>query len=363
MVKLFLSGDVMLGRGIDQIQHYRSDPILYEHYTNTAEQYVLLAEQESGPIPRAVAPDYVWGDALVAINDARPDLRIINLETAVTTASTPEPKGINYRMEPRNAVILKTFGIDCCSLANNHVLDWERDGLLETLSRLRQTGIHATGAGRDLAEAQLPAILEHSRHGRVIVLAVAVESSGVPEHWAAANDRSGVNFLRMDGEALRTLSAQLRCERRPGDIVIVSVHWGGNWGYEVPDEHVSFAHALIDEAGIDIVHGHSSHHPMPIEIYRGKPILYGCGDFLNDYEGFIGRKHLRGDLVLAYVVTFDAGPDRQLRSLSMIPFQIRKFRLNRASLESAEWLSRTLTEHSQRFGTQFRLAPDGTLAV
>lgn len=73
-------------------------------------------------------------------------------------------------------------------------------------------------------------------------------------------------------------------EKRLGDITVVSVHWGSNWGYEVDDRQIDFAHRLIDE-GVDVVHGHSSHHPRPIEVYREKLILYGCGDTVDDYEG------------------------------------------------------------------------------
>lgn len=85
---------------------------------------------------------------------ARPDLRIANLETAITTASTPAPSGINYRMEPRNAAVLTSFGIDCCALANNHALDWGAEGLLETVSTLKRLSISSAGIGRHLAEAQ-----------------------------------------------------------------------------------------------------------------------------------------------------------------------------------------------------------------
>lgn len=83
----------------------------------------------------------------------------------------------------------------------------------------------------------------------------------------------------------RDAKAHLSHVRRPGDRVVLSLHWCGNWGYEIAREHRDFAHAVIDEAGIDLLHGHSSHHPMGIELYHGKAILYGCGDFLNDYEG------------------------------------------------------------------------------
>ena len=86
--------------------------------------------------------------------------------------------------------------------------------------------------------------------------------------------------------------------RRTGDVVVMSIHWGPNWGFEIPEEHRRFA--LIDNAGVSIVHGHSSHHPIAIEVYRNRLILYGCGDFLNDYEGISGYEEFLDDLTLRY---------------------------------------------------------------
>ena len=104
-----------------------------------------------------------------------------------------------------------------------------------------------------------------------------------------------------------------RLIRRNTDVVVVSVHWGSNWGYDVPDAHVEFAHRLVD-GGVDVVFGHSSHHPRPVEIYRGHPILYGCGDLINDYEGIGGHERFRDDLRLLYLVTLDAPHPRTARA-------------------------------------------------
>jgi poly-gamma-glutamate synthesis protein (capsule biosynthesis protein) len=117
---------------------------------------------------------------------------------------------------------------------------------------------------------------------------------------------------------------------------VASIHWGTNWGYEVPPAHVRFARRLVD-GGVDVVHGHSSHHPRPIEVYRNRLILYGCGDFINDYEGILGHEEYRPDLTLMYFPTFDA-ISGELRDLRMTPMQLRKLRLNRAAPEDARWL-------------------------
>src|SRR5690606_16095201 len=137
--------------------------------------------------------------------------------------------------------------------------------------------------------------------------------------------------------------------KRPGDVAVASIHWGGNWGYEIPEEHRRFAHALIEHAGIDVVHGHSSHHPKAIEVFRDRPVFYGCGDFLNDYEGIPGYDEFRGDLVLMYFPRLEAGTGRLVR-LEMVPLRIRRFRLEILPPEDREWLRRTLDRECRRFG-------------
>ncbi len=354
MTTILLTGDVMIGRGIDQILQRPNSPELYEPFVQSALTYVALAEQRNGPLPRRVPCDYVWGDALKPMRAA--DLTIINLETAITCAEEPAPKGINYRCHPANVDCLSAAGIDCCVLANNHVLDWGEKGLLETLDALEATGLAYAGAGRDLDRAEAPAMLSLPGGGRVLVYALGAPSSGVPRSWTATPHRSGVNLLDNHDLALERLGSGIAADKRDGDIVIVSIHWGPNWGYDIPHEDPNFAHRLVDEAGADIVHGHSSHHPKAIELYRSKPILYGCGDFLNDYEGISGHERYRPDLALAYLV--DTGD----RTVTLLPYRIARFRLNRAGDEEAQWLAATMDRECRQFGARVEVA-DGLMRL
>jgi poly-gamma-glutamate synthesis protein (capsule biosynthesis protein) len=150
--------------------------------------------------------------------------------------------------------------------------------------------------------------------------------------------------------------------KRDRDIVVASIHWGGNWGYEIPHERIQLAHKLLDSANIDIIHGHSSHHPMGIEIYNNKPIIYGCGDFLNDYEGISGYEEFRDDLTLMYFVRM-APLTGKLVSLEMVPMQIRRFRLHRASESDTLWLHDTLNRECKKFKNRVELTDDNTLMV
>jgi poly-gamma-glutamate capsule biosynthesis protein CapA/YwtB (metallophosphatase superfamily) len=359
-ITLFLCGDVMLGRGIDQILPRPGDPALREPYVSSATSYVDFAERANGPIAKPVDFAYVWGDALERV---QPDLRIINLETAITTSSDFAPKGINYRMHPDNVRALTTAEIDCCALANNHVLDFGEAGLVDTLATLEKAGIRSAGAGRDAVQAEAPAVMKVAGKGRVLVFAFGSTSSGIPPAWAAGEDVPGVSLLEdLSERTVMGIAERVQAAKRPGDLAVASIHWGGNWGYEVPRDQRRFARQLIDRAGFDVVHGHSSHHPKAIEIHEGRPILYGCGDFLNDYEGIEGYEAFRDDLVLMYLPRI-APVDGTLIDLRLVPFQIRNFRLNRTSRDDAAWLADVLDRESRRFGTQVAMNEDNTLAI
>jgi poly-gamma-glutamate capsule biosynthesis protein CapA/YwtB (metallophosphatase superfamily) len=360
-VSLALVGDVMTGRGIDQILPHPSPPVLYEEAVESAVDYVALAEFANGPIRRRVGFDYIWGAALAELDRRQPDVRIVNLETAVTRANRPEPKGINYRMSPDNVPCLTAAAVDCCVLANNHVLDWGRDGLAETLAVLTGAGLKTAGAGLTVAEAAAPAVLPLPGGVRVLVYGLACPSSGVPPDWEATATRSGVHLVEPSAAAIAPLAERIGADRRPGDLVVVSIHWGRNWGYAVPAADRAFAHALVEAAGVDVVHGHSSHHVKAVEICNGKPVLYGCGDFLNDYEGIRGYADYRSDLTLMYVAEFDA--DRRLVDVAMVPFKIRNFTLARPNAADVAWLHDVMRRECHHFGADVRLDDDGALRL
>jgi poly-gamma-glutamate synthesis protein (capsule biosynthesis protein) len=352
-VQLFLCGDVMTGRGIDQIQLSPGKPLLHEAYVHSALDYVALAEQKNGPIPRGVPPGYVWGDGLGELERRRPDVRLVNLETAVTESDDAWPgKTVHYRMHPANTACLTAAGVDCAVLANNHVLDWGHSGLAETLTTLQKAGICVAGAGRDEREAAKPAVLATRAGGRVLVFAFAMTSAGTPAGWAATPRRPGVCMLPdCSGASAEFIGTRIAEYRRPGDVVVVSIHWGPNWGYEVDPARQGFARALIDRAGVDIVHGHSSHHPIAVEMHASKPILHGCGDFINDYEGIRGHDAYRPDLALMVFVSLDPTGGRAA-DLRVVPLCRKQFRLYHACETDLAWLLMMLNREGAATGTR-----------
>jgi len=194
LLTAFLCGDVMTGRGIDQILPHPSDPRIHEPYVEDAREYVRMAEAANGPVPRPVPLPYIWGAALEELARVAPDARIVNLETSVTRSDDHWPgKGIHYRMHP------------------------------------------------DL-------------------------------------------------------------------------------------------------------------------------ILYGCGDFLEDYEGIAGYEEFRDDLTLMYFPTWQPETDR-LERVRMTPMRIRNLRAHYATAAEAEWLRSTLGRISLPFGARVEHVADGTVAL
>jgi poly-gamma-glutamate capsule biosynthesis protein CapA/YwtB (metallophosphatase superfamily) len=376
VVKIFLCGDVMTGRGIDQILPYPSNPELKEPFVKDARDYIIFAEEVNGKINYPVSFDYIWGDALKELEKEKVDIRIINLETTITTSNNFLPKGINYRMNPKNIDVLKVFKVDVACLANNHILDFGEEGLLETIETLKKNGILTVGAGKNIEEASKPAVIKidpfqkvsvESEKVSVIIFNYADVSSGVPIWWKAEKNKAGVNLITDKREfeygltfpQINTdyntdkngLYPRLSALYPRSSVVIFSIHWGPNWGYEISEGERNFAYRLIDEANVDIVFGHSSHHFKGIETYKGKLIIYGAGDFINDYEGIGGYEEFRGDLVLGYVVEIE---NLKINKLTLLPFRIKKFRLNYCTDEEIDWIFNVLKRESKIDGSMIK---------
>lgn len=344
----------MTGRGIDQILPTPGDPQIFESWVKSAERYVELAEDRTGPIPRRVPPEYIWGDILAELRHLDPDAFIVNLETAVTDRGRPWPgKGIQYRMHPANVGCLTAAGVDVVTLANNHVMDWSLPGFLQTLRTLVRSGIRAVGAGSTAEEAWSAATVGTPEGNRVVVLGAGSVTSGIPSRWAASPGRPGVALLPdlSDATVAKVARAVEEAEIRAGDLVVLSVHWGGNWGYPIPIGHRRFAHRVIDTAGVHVVHGHSSHHPLGVEVHRGHPIIYGCGDLITDYEGIRGHEEYRGELGALYLPTIDPS-DGTLTRFELLPTEMKRFRLTHPSHEDVQWLADVLDRESAELGTR-----------
>lgn len=361
---LFFCGDVMTGHGIDPLLHPSDFLSPAERSVKAALEYVREAEsaQPDTPLPRPVCFEYPWGDALALLKREQPDLRLVNLEASITARGTPAAPRAHARLPPQHLPTLAALGVDGAVLANHHALDWGHEGLNDTLTALRQAGIAGVGAGRDRSEAEQEGQWLVPGKARVRLFAFGHASSGLSSDWAAADNRPGINWLdALDGEAIAQIARRIRQSRREGDIVLVSLHWGGCWGYEVSAEQRDFARALIDEAGVDLVWGHCAHHPQPIEVYRGRLILYGVGDFQGATSAGGGHEEFRPDLAALYLPRL--APDGSLRDLRLWPLRVHLFRLKRAGASDSHWLARALSRACRAHGTALELQGDGSLRL
>ena len=360
---IFLCGDVMLGRGIDQIMKYKNDPTLYESSVSNAKYYVPKEMAIYTEPNKFVSYDYFWGDLLLEPLFIKSNLKIINLETSITSNNEHENKAVLYKMNPKNISIFDAIGRDSLylNMSNNHVLDWKLQGLKETINTLTDARIKFGGIGNNILEASKPTIIQINNN-RILIFSYGDIDSGIPQHWKATYEIPGVNLINsrdpIKKKTKNTVAQHINKYYQKGDFVVVSIHWGSNWGFEVESYHEQFAHYLIDNANVDIIHGHSSHHVRPIEIYHNKLILYGCGDFITDYEIIKDPKHeyFISDISVAYFTQYKyENQEKKLSSLILVPYTIHNMKLIKVSTDKINTFTNKLNKICQKYNTHFEI--------
>jgi poly-gamma-glutamate synthesis protein (capsule biosynthesis protein) len=300
------------------------------------------------------APEFPWGDTLPLLKAA--DWRFCNLECVIADGGAPwsaYPKAFHFRSAAKNVAVLGAARIDAVSLANNHVLDYGYDALVEMLEILDGAEILHAGAGRNFEEASRMATAEV--RGRKLGLLAFTDNE--PE-WEASADRPGIFYVPVEPEDPRAaqLLESVRSDAAAVDLLIVSAHWGPNWGYAPPEEHVRFAHALV-EAGAGVVFGHSSHVFRGVEFYRDRPIIYGAGDFIDDYAV---DEVERNDESFIFVLETEDGTPRGLR---LHPTVIRNFQARQASRTEGKRIAGKMRQLCRAFHTPANWSDQGHLAL
>ncbi len=246
------------------------------------------------------------------------DLAICNLECPLSTHGAMTPLKLDdrgrakrneylFRAPPSQAKRLSDAGFDAVTLANNHVMDYGAQALLETLDHLDHAGLQHTGAGADEEAARRPLILQAA--GQTIAVLAYVSASTLPgiEHFAATQELAGTVFVHGDGhgrpreQTRALLRNDLAAAREHADFVVVCLHWGREAGREPKPLQSSLAHWCID-CGADMVVGHHPHVLQGVELYRGRPIAYSLGNFAfptrwesNHYSGALELRLRDGD--------------------------------------------------------------------
>lgn len=318
---IILFGDVMLGRGVD-------------------------AEWRAGK-----PADAFWGTVLPVLRSV--DGVFANLECAITAHAgrwSRTPKVFHFRASPATTSILRAANIRWVSLANNHSMDFEPQGLLDTLAHLDQAGIAHAGAGHDREEAMAPSMVTV---GGLRIGLIALTDNEEP--FAAREGRPGTWYTPIvpTDSVLAPIAERMDALRRSGaTLVIVSVHWGPNMVVEPPPHHRAFAHALIG-LGADVVHGHSAHLVQGVELWRGRPILYDAGDVLDDYAV---DPVLRNDHGMLFRLGVD--PDGPAM-LTMLPLRLSFAQVDLAEGETAAMICARMGRLSAALGTTLDRCPDG----
>jgi len=320
--RLGFAGDVMLGRNVDE--RYRE-----------------------GRRP----PAAVWGDLRDRLRTL--DGLFVNLECCLSTRGeqwTETYRPFHFRATPDWALAaLDAAGVRWANLANNHLMDYGETALRDTLDRLDAAGIARSGAGRDLDEARAPATVEvpgSDADGLRIALVSATDNT--PE-FAAGPASPGTAHLDIgDREAAReVMGDQLaRARETDPDFLVVSLHWGPNKVVEPNERFRAFGRWLADR-GVDLVHGHSAHVFQGVEVRDGTPILYDCGDFVDDYAV---DPDLRNDRSFLFEVGVEDGEVAEVR---LVPTEIERCAVREAGEQAAAWSRDRMRELSAPFGTEF----------
>jgi len=313
-MKIALVGDVMLGRLVNETL-------------------------------KTMPPAYPWGNTIALLKEC--ELRICNLESVLSDRGEPwghTPKTFHFRSDAKNVESLTTAGINLVSIANNHALDYEYEGLFEMKSVLKNAGIAAAGAGKNLADASKPSQI---KIGGMTVAFIAFTDN--EEQWQATDQLAGIYYVPVkpgDVRALRLFELVKQTKAR-ADIVIVSAHWGGNWGYQPPPEHILFSRMLVDN-GADILYGHSPHVVRGIELYRGRPIFYSTGDFIDDYAV---DELERNDESFIFVIEIAGG---RITKLQLHPTMISHMQAGFAGPRDAREIAAKMQQLCSRLGTESR---------
>lgn len=318
-MKFLFVGDVMLGRLVNEI----------------------LQEKP---------PAYPWGDTLPVFQDV--DIRICNLECVISDRGSPwtaTPKVFHFRSDARNIETLKIAGIDVVSLANNHALDYGYSAMLDMLKILDDAGIHHAGAGVNFNEASRPALLEKGG----IKIGFIAFTDNEPD-WESTTEMPGVFYvpINVHDNRAKGLFEIIRHTKKEVDFLIVSTHWGPNWGYRPQPEHIPFGRCMID-AGADVIFGHSCHVFQGIEIYKGRPIIYSAGDFIDDYAV---DKIERNDQ--SFIFTLETR-DSQIYRLRLYPTIIDDFQARLAPQSEAKEISGKMQKLCAEFKTLARYDEKG----
>lgn len=356
-MQILFTGDVMLGRLVNNV----------------------LANNEFS---------YVWGNAVDIIKAA--DFSLINLECSISSRGKEWNKTFkvfHFRANPDAINVLNFAAIDYVSLANNHILDYDVEALLDTVELLNNNNISHAGAGKNLEEALEPALMkkklklksskinsnyhndfeENNKNENTLTIGIISLTDNEPQ-WEATENSAGINYIPIALDSEKYYYRIKKCIekiKKQSDLVIVSSHIGPHFRETPSAIYVNFAHKII-EFGADIYWGHSNHMPQGIEIYNYNDdknnnnsnssnnkniIMYDCGDFIDDYAI---DPNFRNDLSFIFLLHLNIDQNYKFKKnnnntnnnkenillrnaiIELIPIKINNFQVNTISIDDSD---------------------------
>ncbi len=267
------------------------------------------------------------------------DLAFCNLESPLTPSNIGYPllKRYSFRGETEYVQGLIYTGFNVISVANNHTIDWDRDGFMETIRILKEHNISPVGGGKNQHEAMKPTLIK--RNGLIFAFFGAV--SFLLEGLPYLEDKPAPAYA-----GIEELTTQIQRINNLVDFVIVSFHWGSE-NQPIPNSRqVEYAHRVID-AGADLVLGHHPHVLQSIEHYKDRFIIYSLGNFVFDNS----RPHQRQTIIFS--CEFSKG---QIIMPKILPVTIELYRPQPASKDDFEEIVQRLTKLSQAFFTEIEVS-------
>ena len=295
---------------------------------------VMIGRQVNEMISEA-GYSYPWGDVLPLFK--KTDLNLINLEAPLTHYNKEQKrKANNLKADPSKIQTLINARIDVVNIANNHILDFYEEGLMETIDLLDKSDIKHVGAGVDVDQAAKPVII--SKNGINIGILGFTDNEPYWKAWG----KPGTNYVEVGD--IKPVRTAVKAIRDQVDILILSIHWGNKMVEKPLQEFVDFAHQIIDE-GVDIIHGHGAHIFQGIEIYKDKLIMYDIGDLIDDYPIDNDLKNNRSFLLLCEIMK------NNIKSVKLIPVILNEMQVNIAKNGDYESTITHMQQLSAPFGT------------
>lgn len=284
-IKIIIGGDAMLGRSFN-------DKFEIDKTLNYADEKLnKLIDQSDGVI--------------------------CNLETTITNSNQKAPKTFNFKLNPIYKEALKKGKIKYVSIANNHILDYGEKGMNDTINNLDSLSIKHAGADKNYEKASSYSILE--------LKDIKIGFLSLSDHyneWKANKNKAGIWYINIESgynSEWDKVEEKIKQLKNKVDFVVVSLHWNYNYVSNIKTSYVDFAHKLID-AGVNIIHGHSPHHILPIEKYKNGLIFYSLGAYIDDYA----VNEWRNDLSFIAELTLNRDKDINMK---IIPIKIKNMKI------------------------------------